>query len=212
VSTLKYSDLLDDVLPSLKADPSDPVTERAIKRAVIDLCAGSWIWQYLMDPIDLTAGESFYDLEPPTGADISVVVGVEANGLPLRNKSVDWLNTEQPGWRTDRETPKWFAQLNPDQIILAKVPDVTVVNGLNITLALEPSQSSTNFPRWIGNSYLYTIVDGALSALMLMPDKPWTDLTNGAARRAGFDTAIANARNAAVSAHSRAPLRTSSQH
>lgn len=212
MSTLKYSDLLDEVLPSLKADPSDPVTERAIRRAVIELCGGAWIWQYLMDPIDVTAGESFYDLEPPTGGDVAGVMNVECNGLPLDNKSLDWLNREHPGWRINRETPKWFTQVTPDQIILAKVPDVTVTNGLNITLALEPAQTSNSFPKWIGNQYIYTIADGALSTLMLMPDKPWTDLANGAARRAGFDAAIANARAAAVSALSRAPLRTSSQH
>lgn len=212
MSTIKYSELLPDVLPYLKADPSDPVTERAVKRAVIEFCAGSWIWQYLMDPIDLVAGESFYDLETPTGGDISAVMHVECNGMPLENKSLEWLNKEHPSWRIDRETPKWFTQITPDQIILAKVPDVTVVGGLYVTMAAEPSRASSSFPKWICNQYIYTLVDGALSTLMLMPDKPWTDTQNGAARLANFNAAINNARASGIAALSRAPLRTTSQH
>lgn len=212
MSTIKYSDLLPDVLPFLKADPSDPVTERAVKRAVIEFCAGSWIWQNLMDPIDLVAGESAYDLETPTGGDISVVMHVECNGLPLVNKSVEWLNKEQPFWRLDQETPKWFTQVTPDQVILAKVPDVTVAGGLYVTIAAEPARTSTSFPKWICNQYIYALVDGTLSTLMLMPDKPWTDLKNGAARLDSFNAAINNARASGIAALSRAPLRTTSQH
>lgn len=212
MATIKYSDLLPDVLPTLIADPSDPVTERAIKRAVIEFCAGSWVWQHLMDPIDVVAGESFYDLEPPTGGDISAVMHVECNGLPLVNKSLEWLNKEHPSWRLDRETPKWFTQVTPDQLILAKVPDATVAGGLYVTLAVEPSQSSTSFPKWIWNQYIYALVDGALSTLMLMPDKPWTDLKNGSARLDNFNAAINNARANGTAALSRATVRTSSHH
>lgn len=212
MATIKYSDLLDEVLPNLAADPSDPVSEHAIKRAVIELCAGSWIWQYLMDPIDVTANEAYYDLEYPNGSDVSTVMSVHHNGVELKNKSLDWLNREVPFWRTDLATPKYFTQITPDQIILAQIPDATIANGLLLTLALEPSQSSRNFPRWIADQNLYTIADGAISTLMLMPNKPWTDIQNGAARRASFDAGIANARATGVAGLSRAPLRTSSQH
>jgi hypothetical protein len=212
VSTVKYSDLLPDVLPNLAADPSDPVTERAIRRAVIEFCAGSWVWQHFMDPIDLVAGESFYDLEPPTGGDISAIMDVKCDGRSLVNKSLEWLNKEHPSWRLDREAPKWFTQTTPDQIILAKVPDISVTGGLLVTMATEPARTSTNFPRWICNSFIYNLVDGALATLMLMPDKPWTDLKNGQARLESFNTAISNARANGIAALSRAPLRTSSQH
>lgn len=212
MSTVKYSDLVADVLPSLVADPSDPVTERAIRRAAIEFCAGSWVWQHLMDPIDLVAGEATYDLEAPTGADVSAVMHVECNGQPLENKSLEWLNREYPSWRLDRETPRWFTQVIPDQVILAKVPDVSVTGGLYMTLAIEPAQTSTSFPKWIANQFLYALVDGALSTLMLMPEKPWTDLKNGAARLDNFNAAINNARASGTAALSRAPLRTTSQH
>lgn len=212
MANIKYSELLDEVLPLLAADPSDPVTENAIKRSVIEFCAGSWIWQYLPDPIDVAAGENVYDLEPPPGADITTIMDVSYNRVPLTDKSLTWLDQELPGWRSTRATPKYFTQVDTEQVILAPLPDTNLSGGLVMTLALQPSQSATSFPKWIFNQYIYTLADGAVSKLMLMPGKGWTDLQNGLDRRNRFEAAIANARNNSASALGRAATRVKSQH
>ena len=209
---IKYSELLDDVLPNLAADPSDPVTEYAIKRACIEFCAGSWIWKELSDPIDVTAGEAFYDLEPSNGADITAVMDVAYNGTPLPAKSVAWLDANLPGWRSNTATPQYFTQVDTEQIILAPVPAAALAAGLTLTLAMEPSRSSTGLPKWIFNQYMYTLADGAMARLMLMPDKPWTNLANGQDRRQQFEAGIASARASAVAGLGRATLRVASQH
>ncbi len=212
MANTKYVELLDEVLPSLAADPSDPVTENAIKRSVIEFCSGSWIWRYLPDPIDVVAGESHYQLEPPTGADVASVINVKHNTVPLDPRSTSWLDHEVPGWRTIAKTPKYYTQVDSEEIILAAVPEVSLASGLTMTLALQPSQRATDFPRWIFNNYLYDLANGAISKLMMMPGQPWTDVANGADRRAKFEAAIANARNAAASAVGRAPGRVRGQH
>jgi hypothetical protein len=212
VANTKYSDLLDDVLPNLAADPSDPVTEYAIKRAVIDFCAGSWIWKHIPDPIDVTAGEATYDLEAPAATDITAVMSGALNNVPLTPKAIDWLDANLAGWRTNTATSRYFTQVDTEQMILAPVPESTNAQGLTLTLALQPSQNSTGFPKWIANQYLYVLADGAIARLMLMPGKPWTDLANGQDRRAKFEAGIANARANAVSALGRATQRTASQH
>lgn len=212
MANFKYADLLDEVLPYLAADPSNPVTENAIKRSVIEFCAGSWIWRYIPDPIDVVAGQARYTLEPPSGTDVSVVIDVQHNTTPLPARSTSWLDAEIPGWRTIRKTPKYHTQTDTEEIILAAVPEVNLPAGLTMTLALQPSQRSKDFPGWIGNQYIYDLANGAVSRLMLMPNRPWTDLQNGADRRARFDAAIANARAAAASAVGRAPGRVKPQH
>jgi hypothetical protein len=212
VANIKYSELLDEVLPSLASDPSDPVTENAIKRAVIECCAGSWIWRHIPDPIDVTAGEAVYLLEPPTGSDIAVVMAAQFNTVPLDNRSTSWLDREIPGWRSIRKTPKYFTQVNPEEIILAAVPDISMTGALTMTLALQPSQRASDFPSWIFNKYIYELADGALSKLMLMPEQPWTDIRNGTDRRMRFEAAMANARGTAASAVGRAPGRVKAQH
>lgn len=212
MANIKYSDLLDDVLPHLAADPSDPVTEYAIKRACIDFCSGSWLWKHIPDPVDVVAGENTYDLEPLPGTDIATVIAAEHNNVPLDPKAIEWLNKEIPGWRTTRNTPKYFTQVDTEQIILAAVPEASIASGLTLTLALQPAQNSTGMPKWIVNQYLYVLADGAMARLMLMPNKPWTDLATGQDRRSKFEAAIANARASAVSALGRAAQRTASQH
>lgn len=212
MANTKYSDLLDEVLPFLAADPSDPVTENAIKRTVIEFCAGSWIWRYLADPMDVVAGEARYALEPPSGADITAVIDVTHNNVLLENRSTTWLDNEIPGWRSTRKTPKYFTQVDTEEIILAAVPDVGVTGGLVMTLALQPTQRASDFPRWIANRYIYDLANGAISKLMMIPGQPWTDIANGADRRTKFEAAMANARNDAASAVGRAPGRVRAQH
>lgn len=212
MANIKYSELLDEVLPNLAADPSDPVTENAIKRAVIEFCAQSWVWKYLPDAIDVTAGEANIDLEPLPGTDIAAVIAAELQGLPLDAKSLDWLNANEPRWRSERGTPRYYTQTDTEQVILARVPDASSTAGLTLTLALQPSHNATGFPKWIFNQYVYALADGAMAKLMLMPAKPWTDVVNGQDRRAKFDAAIANARAAAVAGLGRAAVRVAAQH
>ncbi len=212
MANVKYSDLLTEVLPNLAADPSDPVTEHAIKRAVIKFCNDSWIWNYLADPISVSIGESTYDLEPPTGTDITTVISVAYDTVPMQNKPIDWLNSTIPAWRTTRLTPKYFTQVNTDQIILAPVPESTISNGLSIIVALQPSQTSTGFPKWIYSQYVYTLAQGAIAYLMLMPDKGWSNPKLGIAYMQSFESSIADARNDAVSSLGRSPTRSTPHH
>jgi hypothetical protein len=212
VANVKYSELLDEVLPNLAADPSDPVTEHAIKRAVIQFCEGSWIWKHLPDPIDVSAGEATYTLEVPPGADVAAVIGAEYDGQPIEQKSLDWLNANLQGWRTTTGTPKYFTQVNTEEVVLAPVPEGNLTGGLVLTLALSPSQASTSFPKWIFNQYIYALADGALAKLMTMPNKGWTDVAAGLDRRVAFDAAIAGARASAATALGRAPIRVKGQH
>lgn len=212
VANKKYADLISDVLPFLAADPSDPVTEKAIKRTVIEFCAGSWIWQVFMDPVSVRAAVNEYDLEPETGADVSAVVSAELDGTPLSAKAPTWLHREIPRWRTVTGTPKYFTQLNTETVLLAPLPQESSNRGLTLTIAQQPSQNADSFPAWIYNQFADALINGAVSRLMLMTGRPWADAGNGMARKSDFEADVANARNTAVSALGIAPVRSKSQH
>lgn len=212
MANIQYSDLISEVLPQLAADPSDPVTEQAIKRAVIEFCRESWIWQFFPEPQSIRAGVLEYDLEPPSGAEIAAVIDVQYNKVPLTPKSVVWLNKELPGWRTTTAAVKHYTQIDTEQVILAPLPADNITGGLVMTLALQPSQTATGFPKWIWNQFVYQITEGAIAKLMLMPNKPWTDLATGADRRLRFEQGFNDAREAAVSALGRASVRVTAQH
>lgn len=208
----KYADLVNEVLPYLAADPSDPVTEQAIRRTVIQFCADSWIWKAFQDPVSVRAGLNQYDLEPETGADVSAVVAVELDGRTIHPKTPVWLNKEIPRWKTVTGTPKYFTQMDTESLFLAPLPQDNQANALTITLALQPTQKSDGFPMWIYNQYADALVNGAVGRLMLMNGKPWADPANGLDRRNSFMSEIASARNDAVSALGIAPTRVTPQH
>lgn len=212
MANINYSELLREVLPNLAADPSEPVAVNAIKRAVIEFCAGARVWQHLPDALDVTAGELTADLEPEQGADVSIVMHVALHGVPLENKSIDWLDQNSPGWRSVPGTPRYFTQIDTEQIILAPLPAASARQALVMTLALKPSHSASGFPRWLFNQYLYDLANGATARLMLMVNKPWTDIAGGADRRTQFEQAMSNARGHAAHGLGRAPVRTGSQH
>ena len=209
---IKYADLLDEVLPSLLADPSDPVTENAIKRSVIELCQSAWIWKHLIEPTDVAAGEVVHDLEVPAGAVVAQVLSVALDGERLKPQSIDWLDHTTPDWHSAQGMPVWFTQTNTQQIVLVPAPASDMPAALTATLALMPSKTATTFPQWIADRYLYVLADGALSKLMLMPGRPWSDMAGGADRRMRFEAGIANARAAAVADLGRAPMRVRTQH
>lgn len=208
----KYADLINEVLPYLAADPSDPVTEQAIRRTVIQFCSESWIWKVFQDPVSVLIGISQYDLEPESGSDVSAVVAVELDGVPLIPKTPVLLNKEIPRWKTVAGTPKYFTQMDTESLYLAPLPQSSQNNALSITLALQPTQKSDGFPAWIYNQYADALIQGAVARLMLMSGKPWADPANGLDHRNTFTAEIANARNDAVSALGIAPVRVTPQH
>jgi hypothetical protein len=212
MATTKYIDLLTEVLPVLAADPSDPVTEAAIKRAAIEFCNGSWVWLHMPDLLDVEAGETTYDIDVPAGADVTTVVDAALDGTPLQNKSLAWLNANVPRWRKEPGTPRYFTQINTEQLMLAQLPAQTQAQALALTLALQPDQRATGMPRWIVTQYLYVIASGAIANLMLMPGQDWTDMALGAIKKAEFAAGVNDARNDALSALGRAPVRSTPQH
>ena len=208
----KYSEWMGDVMPLLLADPSEPVVMRAIKRAAIDFCTGSWIWRSLPDPTGIIAGLNAYDLDVPTGADPVAVLTALISGVKLGNRDTGWLDVNVANWRTVRGTPRHFTQIDSEQILIAPLPDTSIPMGLTMTLVLAPSVTSTAVPRWLFNDNVYDIAEGAAARLMLMPGRPWSNEKQGAFRQLVFMAAIAKARERATASLSRSPTRVSYQH
>ena len=208
MASTKYSDITSEILPLLSAFPPDPTVENATKRAVIEFCARSWIWKHLPDPINIDAGENGYTIDFPPGSELAAVLNAAFDGSKLTPKSTEWLDQESPSWRTDSAQPKYYTQIDTEQILLAPVPDSTVSGGLVLTLALKPSTTSVSFPKWIASKYLYDIANGAAANLMLMSGKGWTDPQNGSYRKSLFDAAVSGANASSAKALGRGAIRT----
>lgn len=212
MANIDYSDLLGEVLPYLAGEPSDPVTQGAIRRAVIDFCTRTRLWKHMPSPIDVAAGMSAYDITAPADAAIVAALDVCFDGVPLVPTSFANLNATKPGWFNDPGPPRQYTQIEPSRILLASVPTGNLVDGLVVTVALAPSVTSTGAPDWLMTQYRYALAEGAIAHLMLMPGKPWTDIQGAIDRRARFDEHIGNARAVGEVGAQAGVIRTTTQH
>ncbi len=208
MASTKFSDLIPDVLTIMSADPSDPVTEYAIRRAAITFCRESWVWKETSDPIDIESGMNTYDLEMPTGTDVARVISAVVNGDELVPSSVDDFAFSSAG----SGFPRYWAQVDTEQIIMSPSPDSSIHAGLVVTLALQPSATAQSIPKWIASQHHDTLIDGAVAFLLNMQGQTWTDYALGSAKELKFKSGISDARSSAVAGLSRASLRTTSRH
>jgi hypothetical protein len=210
---MKYTDLLQEVLPRLPGCGVD-LASFHIKQAVIDLCRRSLVWKHWPDPQDIDAGEPEYGIELPPGADIAQVMLVRVDGVtdPLTPLDMDQVEAQFPAWRTDQGVVSAYFQPEPSKVHLLLTPDETISNGLSMVLAVQPKMASTIFPDWLYSQFGQRIADGALSRLLDIPRKPWSDAVTAARHKREFDNACAAATNAAARGLSRAPTRTTSIH
>lgn len=210
MALIKYSDLIPEVVA--KVDASDPVTESAIRRAVIEFCARSWVWKYMPDPSNIDAGINTYDVEKDIGAEVAMVISVTVDGQKIDPTSPEWLDANVRDWRTATGQAKYFTQLDTDQLVLVAVPQASIANGLSLIVALQPDFASKSFPKWIATKYLDTIVNGAMSRILLMQGQAWSNHAAGLEFQSRFNSGIADAREDGVSGLSRSTTRTASMH
>ncbi|CAG2132522.1 phage adaptor protein [Cupriavidus numazuensis] len=211
MSTTKYTDLFNEVLPELPGVGQD-LAANAIRNTIIEFCHGSWAWRYFMDPMPVLANLNTYELDPPPGAEVvqALVVKVDGKELPPSNETD--VTARYPRWQTEAGTPKCYLTDDPSQIILAPVPDTKIPGGLVVTVALQPTRTSTTFPTWIWSRYFDGLAAGAKARLMAMPGKPWTSPQLFQLYRGQFEAAMAGAKVESLKSLSRGALRTTSYH
>lgn len=211
MSTTKLTDLFNEVLPELPG-VGEALATNAIRNAIIEFCQGSWCWRYFMDPMPVLANLNTYELDLPPGAEVAQVLVLKVDGKPLVPKGEEDLTALLPRWQTETGTPKYYLTDDPSQVILAPVPNTRIPGGLVLTVALQPTRTSTGFPTWIWSRYFDGLAAGAKARLMAMPGKPWTSPQLYQLYRARFEAAMASAKVESQKSLSRGPMRTKSYH
>ena len=171
---IKYETLLPDVLSLVPACP-EMLAERAIRSAVIELCEKTDAYQKQLDSVTAVANIYEYDLEPPAGTIVHRIVWVTYDGKPLEPVSSGLLEQRKENWREETGTPEYFIKQGLDQFNLVPVPSATLSRGVEIRVALKPTQTSNACDDEIMTDYRDTIINGALFRLCRMPSQDWTD-------------------------------------
>ena len=85
------------------------------------------------------------------------------------------LELNYSDWRNKTSVPQVYLQKTPDAFWVIPIPGSAVANGIQLSVALKPSRTTSNIDTTFSNSYRDGIVYGTLYRLMRIPAKDWTD-------------------------------------
>lgn len=206
MANTNFTQWYDDTLPSVPGCPQ-PMALDAIRKAAIEFCERSWGWIYNPTAINVVNGQISYAFTPPAGAVVSRVLHVWYDDEPIYPRSPDQLDGMFPNWRTSSGTPDYYTQEDERNLLLVPVPNADLTGGLKMRVSLKPTHNAADIESRMYEEYREAIASGALSRLMMLPKKPYTDLPTAAVHKAIFDDTIATVRHKVQKGYARAPLR-----
>jgi hypothetical protein len=159
------------------------------------------LWTVRIDDIDIVAGESTYQVASFDGDFVSVdhfeIQGT--NNFERKTVISEIAISENPDERED-----WRYQENPDpdagwvghthDLRLTYVPEEDIAAGLRVWLNVMPFDSAVVFPYFLWSHYKEKLISGALSGLLMMGNKPWTNPDLAGAHGVGFEESFLKAR------------------
>lgn len=198
-----FTDWYEDVLPH--APGCVPaIALDAIRKAAIQFCKETRIYQYDHPAVDVVATQATYAFVPPAGTVVTEILDAWYDDVPLDPKGRDDLGNINSNWREwDGPRPIYITQDDERNARLAPIPSVSLTGGLKMLVALKPTIAATEIEDRIYEEYREEIADGALARLYISPKKPFTDLALAAAKAQMFRTHCNLAYNKAMRGHTR---------
>jgi len=185
IPMVSWRDFIPQVQHAVAGCPMSSMVN-AVREAAIEFCAESKVWTMDSMPTTILAGESSYSLDPPDNADLASVERVRLLGADLRpNSTFEWDEK-----RDESGAPRDYMVTEPLVVHLWPTPDATNPSAMKVKVALQPSSTSSQGPAFLLARYKEGIVAGALSKLMLIPDKTWTNPQLAAVNDAKFRNKI----------------------
>lgn len=180
MTELVQTDLLNFVPSVLLEAPSCPesVALKAVRDICIDFCDHTNFWQHELDPITAVEKVAEYEIyDIPVGTVLASIVSMTFKGLPVYPRTREILDETIPNWRDRYSTqPGYFMVPQLGYFTLVPYPSMTLVDAINVRVALKPSRAAVKVYDRIYEDYLDDIANGALGRLFAMKSKPWADL------------------------------------
>ena len=170
-----FDSLVKDVLPYVPNCP-DALVESTLRSACIEFAERSKAYVYDLDPITSISGVYEYEFDQPSGTDVHAILWMTYDGHDLDPISPRSLELNYSDWRNKTSVPQVYLQKNPSTFWLIPVPGSAVTNGIQVSVALKPSRTTSNIDTSFSNRYRDGIVYGTLYRLLRIPSKDWTDI------------------------------------
>ncbi len=160
----------------------------AIRQKVIEFCQRSLFLRQELDGFYTVADDNEYDLSPPVDNNIAQLLMLKVNKRELEPKTQDDLEEIYQEWRDQEGQPSYFFLKNTNTAIL--VPKPMGVYPVRLLVALKPTQAAQGVDEIIYEEYKDAIKHGALSYLMLMAEKTWSNPNMSAFYQSQFESSI----------------------
>jgi len=181
-----------------------PTAYFGIRQAAIEFCERTKLWRY-EDEFAVT-GTDAEAMIAPSGAVVQDIETAFFDGEKLTPKTVEWLDANIRDWRsgTPAGLPAYITQTEPNTLRIVPAQAGTV----KLAVWLKPAQDAEEVPDFMVDQYRAVIANGALSYILAIPGKSFTnlDLANGFG--ATFQMMLSKLSNKGSTGQQRAPVRT----
>ncbi len=196
---MQLEDFLPMVLPYAPGC-ADIQAEHAVRQAATEFCDRTDAWTLDLDEMLTVAGETDYEMEVDSQSTVTRLLRVRIGGIDVPmvrrgNSAGIEYSPAQVAMAVDRSTLRILAA--------PAVDNVPVL----VSVALSPSPRAERIDDTVARPHANSIVYGALSRLLMMPGKPFTDMRAAQTFEAKFTEAINTARTRAFYANAHAPAR-----
>jgi len=209
---------IDAFLPDILMDvPGCPesVAVNALRHAIEDFCKNSLYWTVDHTPIDIVAGTHTYPLVPPvTDTIINDITYIAHDTQPLDPASTDQLDLYWPKYRqkypylNSVSSDPWrsvtadiaslYHRPTPRTVRIVGIPTTSLTGGLTLRVALRPAPTMIETADLLDDTlyedFREEIAFGAKYRLLIIPNKPWTDVKTAVIHRELFEAGISKAR------------------
>jgi hypothetical protein len=186
--------------PHVKGCPI-PAIRQALRDAIVEFCEESQYWRQLLPAINVDADDETYlltEFAPPAGTLIAEVITAYYNGQKMTAHGPNWLDRNYPGWiAAEASAPQNYYLPDPTQIRLVPIPTEALTAGLQIYVALKPTDTGLLVEDYLYQDWREAIAAGALGRLLESPTAPWREPNRAVKLREFFMEKMGEAYNRA---------------
>lgn len=171
-----------------------PITliERNVRLAIIELCEFSMAWRVVLDDMDIVAGTNEYALTVPANTRVVSVAYAGDDNLRILPTTMMTLDSMPEPWRQTATNNRasqasWYYLPDRSTIRLVLTPFEAKTAGLSVIVSLKPTQDAKSVEDFLYEDHLEDIRHGALSKILRIPKKEWTDAREAEVNRLLFE-------------------------
>lgn len=188
MAILAYSALVPDVVVYATGCPTPTIVE-ALRKSARQFFIESTVYRVWLSPFNLTLDTTTYTIPGlPSETEVTQLLVLKCNGIDVQERTHDEFFALDPEWPTAvGAQPLHFTTLNTkDTFNIIPKPTATVASAFNAQVALIPTLAATGVEQKFLEEWKEGIVDGALSRLLRIKDRPWSDDKEAAIRLQSF--------------------------